>query len=244
MSKRISMRLLKPVVFLGVIVLGCGSSQPPKPEPQQEVEDYDLVGDIVGDVEVPDEEGGGPVEDYNGPTKLTVNLRIVNERNPEGAYKLITPEGKTLIESGKFGEPRELNQGSYTLEFASPLVFGGQTHVVEGVAVSGKEMTHNETFPAGQITLFTFYTKKPDKCVPVTFKVKDLTGGGRGTLGEKRGSSGAALELDGTANTCEPLMLKAGSYELELMVSKNKIQPVKLTVNSEQTSDARVEIEK
>jgi hypothetical protein len=243
MSNRRSLRSLVIIIFWGPVICECGSSQPP-PQASQQEEDFDLVGSIVGDVEVEQEGDEQAVEEYKGPTSFTVNLRVVNDKNPEGSFRLIDAEGKIIIDKGKLGEPKELNQGTYSLEFISPLVFNSPTYLVENINISGKEMTHDETFPAGQITIFTFYPKKPDKCVPVPFKARDISSAGRKQLNGERDSKPEGDELAGEGNTCQPVILEAGNYELDLKVSKNKIQPVRITVNSEQVSQARIELEK
>ncbi len=224
------------VVSMGIVVIliaACGSSQPPPPTNQDtDEEDFDLVGSIVGDVEPEelDEEGDEIGQGYTGPTSLTVNLKIVNDKNPEGSFKLTAADGTVITENGKVGEVTELNQGTYSIEFKSPAVFGEATYVVEEIEVAGKKMTVNEVFPAGQITLHTYRGRKPNKCVPTTFSVKSKTEEGK--------------TLPGKGKTCEPLVLRAGAYEVLLDISKKKVQPVEMHINSEQVSTAQVKLEK
>ncbi|MCP4678217.1 MAG: hypothetical protein GY854_22430 [Deltaproteobacteria bacterium] len=220
------------IVLVAVWMTACGSSQPPPPNQDTGEEDFDLVGSIVGDVEPEeiDEEGDEVGEGYTGPTSLTVNLKIVNDKNPEGTFKLTAADGSVITENGKVGEVTELNQGVYSIEFKSPVVFGEATHVVEDVQVAGKKMTVSEVFPAGQITLHTYRGKKPDKCVPTSFSVKSKAEDGK--------------MLPGKGKTCEPLVLRAGAYEVLLDISKKKVQPVEMLLNSEEVRSAQVKLEK
>jgi hypothetical protein len=95
--------------------------------------------------------------------------------------------------------------------------------------VEGKEMTVDETFPAGQITLHTYRKNPSEKCKAVSFSVKLVT--------EER-------DLPGKGKTCKPIILEAGSYEVLFDISKKKVQPVKMQINSGQVSTASIKLER
>ncbi|MCP4679988.1 MAG: hypothetical protein GY854_31750 [Deltaproteobacteria bacterium] len=211
--------------------LSCGGSQA---DPGH-ADDEDYLASIVGEVDAgaePDEEDAPGEKAYTGSTELTVNLRVVNDKNKKGSFKVLDAEGKVVVEKGKLGESFEIEQGAYTIEFKSRLVFGDPVYRVEDVAVEGKEMTLDETFPAGQLTLHTYRKNPKGKCKAVSFSVKS----------EKFESEGK--ELPGKGKTCKPIILEAGSYELLLNISKKKVQPVKIQVNHEQVSSAAVKLER
>ncbi len=230
MTRNQTITYLALITFFVSTFASCGSSSPQPKDGQDTDEEFDLVGSIVGDVEPEEieEEEEALSEDYTGPTALTVNLKVVNDKNPKGSFRLLDAAGKAIIENGKLGEPNELNQGTYTVEFKSPLVHGDPTFVVEDVQVAGKKMEITEVFPAGQITLHSFRGKNQGRCVPVTFSVKSET---------------LEKDLPGKAKTCKPVILEAGSYELLFDISKKKVQPVKMQVNAEQVSTAPVKLE-
>jgi len=216
-------------LFLAALCLRCGSAQPP---PEEQDDGVDLVSSIVGEVDTEghvDDEGDPVGEEYKGPTALTVNLKVINDKKPKGSFRLVSSDGTVITENGKLGEVTELNQGVYTFEFKSPSVFGDSTYVVEDVEVQGKKMELNKVFPAGQITLHTYRGSNTNRCVPVTFEVRSKT--------EEK-------NLPGKGKTCQPLILDAGSYEILLNLSKKKVQPVALQVNSEQVSSAKVKLDK
>jgi len=211
--------------------LSCGGSQA---DPGN-ADDEDYLASIVGDVDAGaelEEEAAPGEKAYTGSTELTVNLRVVNDKNKKGSFKVIDAEGKVVVEKGKLGEPFEIDQGVYTIEFKSALVFGDPVYRVEDVAVEGKEMTLDETFPAGQLTLHTYRKNPKGKCKAVSFTVKS----------EKFETEGK--KLPGKGRTCKPIVLEAGSYELLLDISKKKVQPVKIQVNPEQVSSAAVKLER
>ncbi|MCP4600995.1 MAG: hypothetical protein GY847_10800 [Proteobacteria bacterium] len=222
--------------FIAILVLGmlftltisaCGSSQSGA---EDQEEDIDLIGSIVGEVEIEEidtEESGEAA--YTGPTSLTVNLKVINKKNPKGSYRLLKADGTVVVEKGKLGEAIELNQEVYSVEFTSPLVFSNPTYTVNEVEVAGKEMTLDEVFPAGQITLHTYRGKQQNRCVPVAFTVKSET---------------LEKDLPGKGKTCKPIILEAGTYEVLLNISKKKVQPVSMRVNSEQVSSAQIKLEK
>lgn len=219
-----------PVALVALVAAACGGSKTEVKD--QGDEEVDVIGSIVGDVEVdpstvetaPEEQG----EAYKGPTTLTVNLKVVDERNPEGSFTLKDAEGRAVIENGAFGKPQQVNQGAYTLEFRSPLVFGKPVHTVEDVTVAGPEQTIDETFPAGRITLKTHKGATFKKCTPVAF-----------TVVRKEGEEA----VEGTGKTCAPLVIQAGHYEVRLQLSKKKYQPVEIRVNAEQMSESPVKLE-
>jgi len=216
--------------LVAAISAACGSAPPPPPADVDPVEA--MLGDTVITPVVEDEGGtSGPAAGpaYTGPTKLTVNLRVVNEKNPKGTYRLLGSEGTALVENGVFGQEIEINQGSYTIEYKSPLVFGDPIYLTDVTEVVGEKMAIDNIFPAGQITLHTFQGKAEGKCVPVTFTVYDLEN---------------AKDLTGKGKTCAPLILETGHYEVRLNVGKNKIQPVEMRINREQVQTSKVQLEK
>lgn len=218
--------------FLAFVQISCGKSAPP---PKTSENDDDYLEDIVGEVdesevdEAAGEEEKPAEEAYKGRTKLTVNLRVVNSKNPKGSFKLMDSNGKVVVEKGKLGETLDVDQGSYTLEFKTPLVFDEPVYKVENVKVEGPEMTIDESFPAGEIKLETYRGKPGGNCKSVSFSVRNQT--------EER-------DLKGKGKTCKPIILEAGSYELLLDIGKNKVQPVSLKVDREQVSSAAIELEK
>ena len=227
-SKSLSIALI--AVFAAAQV-ACGGSTP-KAQTADDDEDYDVIGSIVGDVEIDEadlEDDEVTDEAYTGTTKVTINLRVVNERNPEGSYRLMDTTGTVIIENGKLGEEVALNQGVYSVEFATPLVFGKPKYLLEDFEVAGKKMTLDQVFPAGQTVLHTYRGKREKKCVPTSFVVYSDT---------------LEKELDGKGKTCEPLILETGAYELRLHISKKAYQPVKMRINAEQSATARVKLEK
>ncbi len=209
----------------------CGGSTPEAQN--QGDEEVDVIGSIVGDVEVDPstvetsaEQQG---EAYTGPTTLTINLKVVDKKNPEGSYTLKDAEGTVIIENGALGVSQQVNQGAYTLEFRSPLVFGKPVYTVENVTVAGPQQTIDESFPAGRITLNTHKGATFKKCTPVAF-----------TVVRKEGEEA----LEGTGKTCAPLIIQAGHYEIRLQLSKKKYQPVEVRVNKEQMSESPIQLEK
>ncbi len=219
------------VFLFSLCCLSCGGSQ----ADSSNADDEDYLASIVGEVDASaelDEEDEPEVKAYAGSTELTVNLRVINEKNKKGSFKVLDAAGKVVVEKGKLGESFEIEQGAYTIEFKSRLVFGDPVYRVEDVAVESKEMTLDETFPAGQLTLHTYRKNPRGKCKTVSFTVKS----------EKFESEGK--ELPGKGKTCKPIVLEAGSYELLLNISKKKVQPVKIQVNPEQVSSAAVKLER
>lgn len=214
------------------LVLGCGGAAEPPPQtaPGAE-EDVDLIGSLVGDVEVDpedlkEEDGEGT---YTGPTKLTLNVKVVNNENPEGSFSLTATTGQVVVENGQFGAMIELNQGLYTAEFRSPLVFGDYVYTKE-IDVSGPEATLTEVFPVGQVTLHTYRgNNAKGRCQEVAFTVRSET---------------LAQDLPGKGKTCVPLIVEAGTYEVLLDISKTKVQPVKMQINAESVTTAPVKLEK
>lgn len=217
--------------LLALTAAACGGAD--APPPKQSDEDVDLIGSIVGDVEVEEEdleEAEDDGEIYTGPTKLTLHLKVVNETDPEGAYSLTDTTGKKVIENGKLGEEVEINQGLYTAEFKTPKVFGEPVYSTE-IEVAGKKQELKEVFPAGQLTLHTYKGNNPNgPCKAVSFSVQNVGGN-------------EPVDVPGKGKTCEPLILEAGSYEILLDISKKKIQPVKAMVNAEQIGRAPVKLE-
>jgi hypothetical protein len=233
------MRHTREIPMFGVCTLfslavaACGGSTPP-PEDQKGDEDVDVIGSIVGDVEV-DPEDMEEMEDegevYTGPTKLTVNLKVVTELNPEGSFSLMDTTGTKVVENGVFGQEYEVNQGLYSAEFKTPAVFSEPVYTVE-IEVAGKKQEVKEVFPAGQLTLHTYKGKNPKSaCKTVTFSVQNVGGD-------------KPVDLPGKGKTCEPVILETGSYEILLDISKKKVQPVKAMVNAEQIGTAPVKLEK
>ncbi|HUT77920.1 MAG TPA: hypothetical protein VM285_09555 [Polyangia bacterium] len=224
---RIGLRLSVAIIALSFAACG-GSAPDPK---NQEDEELDVIGSIVGDVEIDQSLVESPAEQaaaYTGPTTLTVNLKVVDERNPEGSYTLKDAEGKVVIDKGAFGKPQQVNQGAYSVEFSTPLVFGKPLYTVESLQVAGPEQTVDEVFPAGRITLNTYRGATFKKCTPLPF-----------TVVRKEGEEAVA----GTGKTCAPLVIQAGHYELRLQLTKKKYQPVEIRVNKEQMSESPIKIE-
>jgi hypothetical protein len=223
-----TLRLFAILGFVAAISAACGGKAPP---PQ---DDVDPVAAMLGDTQlttvVEDTAGDtSAVAAYTGPTKLTVNLKVVNDKNPKGSYRLLGSDGTALVENGVFGQEIDINQGSYTIEYKSPLVFGDPIYLTDITEVVGEKMTIDNIFPAGQITLHTFQGKAEGKCVPVTFTVHDLEN---------------VKDLPGKGKTCTPLILETGHYEVRLSVGKNKIKPVEMRINREQVQTSKVQLEK
>ncbi len=216
--------------LLAVSHLACGGAEPVAQTADDE--DYDPIAALVGDVEVEEEEEGDTEsveEAYTGPTKLTVNLKVVNEKNPEGSYRLLDSSGAVIIKNGKLGEEIELNQGIYSIEFETPLVFGKPKYLVENVEVADEKMTLDEIFPAGQITLNTYRGKNVKRCVATSFTVISKT---------------KEKDVPGKGKTCSPLILETGHYEIQLILSKKKYQPVEMRINREQVQTSNIKLEK
>ena len=129
------------IIVLAWVASSCGGASTP-PKSSGEEADGEYLSDIVGDVEeseIQEAHTDQKVEQaYSGPTELTVELKVVNELNPEGSFKVIDADGNTVKESGALGEPFELAQGTYSIEYTSPLVFGKSTYLVEDVQVAGE----------------------------------------------------------------------------------------------------------
>jgi hypothetical protein len=219
--------------LFALAVAACGGSAPPPQDQKGEDEDVDVIGSIVGDVEVDpadlEEEDDGEI--YTGPTKVTVNLKVVTETNPEGTFTLMDTAGNKPVENGVFGQEYEINQGLYSIEFKTPTVFGEPVYNTE-IEVAGKKQEIKEVFPAGQLTLHTYKGKNPNgPCKSVTFSVQNVGGD-------------EPVDVPGKGETCEPVILETGSYEILLDISKKKVQPVKAMVNAEQISTAPVKLEK
>ena len=230
MSKLWIVSAMALLVFSGT---GCGGSDPKVQNPE-DADDYDPIAAIVGDVEIDeadleDEEVAPEAEAYTGPTKVTINLKVVNNENPKGSFKLMDSSGAAIIENGTLGDTVDLNQGSYTLEFRSALVFGDAVHAVD-LDVAGKEMTVNEIFPAGQITLNTYRGKAVNRCVPTPFTLFNIADDEPVQVGEK-------------GKTCKPLVIETGHYEVRLQVSKKEYQPVDMRINREQVQTSNVKLE-
>jgi len=223
-------RLFTMIGFVAAISAACGGKAPP---PTADVDPVEaMLGDTVINPVVEDETtaagtAAGPA--YTGPTKVTINLRVVNEKNPKGTYRLLGSDGTALVENGVLGQEIEINQGSYTIEYKSPLVFGDPVYLTDVTEIVGEKMVVDNIFPAGQITLHTFQGKAEGKCVPVTFTVHDLEN---------------VKDLAGKGKTCAPLILETGHYEVRLSVGKNKIQPVEMRINREQVQTSKVQLEK
>lgn len=232
------MQIRREIPMLGLCALfalaasACGGSDA-TPQNQAD-EDVDLIGSIVGEVEVEEEdleEAEDDGEVYTGPTKLTLHLKVVNETDPDGSYSLTDTTGTKVIENGKLGQEVEINQGLYTVEFKTPKVFGEPVYSTE-IEVAGKKQEIKEVFPAGQLTLHTYKGKNQNgPCKAVTFSVQDVGGN-------------EPVDVPGKGKTCEPVILESGSYEFLLDISKKKVQPVKAMVNAEQVSTAPVKLEK
>lgn len=236
-ARKSSIAIHTVVIIVACAAWACGGSAPPPEAPAQdeEVTDDDLIGSIVGDVEVTEEDVAEETMpgEYGGPTSLTVNLKVINDKNPEGSFRLLDMEGKPVIDGGKLGDTVLVDQGAYTLEFKSPLVFGDPVYLVENVDVTGESMTLDEVFPAGQVTLHTYRKNPGGKCIPTKF-----------TVHNESPEEGEAKDLPGKGTTCEPLILETGAYEVLLLISKKKAQPVKMRINREQVSTAPVKLER
>jgi hypothetical protein len=188
------------------------------------------LGDTVITPVVEDEPAATPTgAAYTGPTKVTINLKVVNDKNPKGTYRLLGSDGTALVQNGVFGQEIEINQGAYTIEYKTPLVFGDPIYLTDVVDIVGEKQQVDNVFPAGQITLHTFRGKAEGKCVPTQFTVYDLEN---------------AKELTGKGKTCSPLILETGHYEVRLSIGKNKIQPVEMRINREQVQTSKVQLEK
>jgi hypothetical protein len=231
MSKRNALRLLAMGFIAAAMVTGCGGSK----KKTAQADDADPVAAALDGVDVQpiaDEAPAAAPADanaYTGPTKVTVNLKVVNEKNPKGSYRMLDASGTAVIENGVLGEEVEVKQGSYTFEFKSPLVFGDPVYLSDVVDIAGEKMAVDQIFPAGQITLHTFQGKNENRCVPTAFTVFNLED-------EK--------ELTGKGKTCAPLIVETGHYEVRLAVSKNAIQPVEMRINREQVQTSKVKLEK
>jgi len=209
----------------------CGGATPEPRDQARDGEELDVIGSIVGDVEVDleaVEEIAEEEETYTGPTTLTINLRVVDQRTPQGSYTLKDAGGKVVVDKGELGKPVQVNQGAYTIEFRSPVVFGNPVYVLKDVAVAGPEQTIDETFPAGRLTLNTHRGATFKRCTPIAFTVVRMAN---------------EEPLEGTGRTCEPLYIEAGHYELRLQLSKTKYQPVEIRVNREQMTEAPIQLE-
>ena len=134
-----------------------------------------------------------------------------------------------IIENGTLGDTVEINQGTYTLEFRSPEVFGEPVYAVE-LDVVGKEMTVNEIFPAGQITLHTYRGRAEGRCVTTSFTLFNIEEEEPVQVGKK-------------GKTCNPLIVETGHYEVRLHLSKKKYQPVEMRINREQVQTSKVKLE-
>ena len=225
------LKTLGVIALLGsvaALAVACGGKVPP---PQDDVDPVAAaLGDTVLEPVTEDEvaTGDAPAA-HTGPTKVTVNLRVVNEKNPKGTYRMLGSDGTAVVENGTFGQELELNQGQYTIEYKTPLVFGDPVYLTDVVDVAGPTQQIDSIFPAGQITLHTFQGKAEGKCVPVPFTVYDLEN---------------AKDLTGKGKTCAPLILETGHYEVRLAVSKNTVQPVEMRINREQVQTSKVKLEK
>jgi len=229
MSTRNALRLFAIGLFAAAMATACGGSQP-----QAQTDDVDPVAAALGDVDVQPIAEEAPAEApaeaaYTGPTKMTVNLRVVNDKNPKGSYRMLDANGTAVIENGALGEEVEVKQGSYTFEFKTPLVFGDPVYLSDTVDVAGEKMQVDQIFPAGQITLHTFQGKAEGRCVPTPFTVFDLENN---------------KDVAGKGKTCTPLILQTGHYEVRLAVAKNKVQPVEMRINREQVQTSKVQLEK
>ncbi|MDD5305896.1 MAG: hypothetical protein PHU25_01110 [Deltaproteobacteria bacterium] len=234
-------------LFTAVIVpcalglVACGSSAPKA----QTAEDDGNLASILcekgedcsaleGKAEIKDEDTTKPApveEAYTGPTKLTVNLKVVDHKNPEGSYRVLKADGTAALENGKFGETVEVPQGLYNIEFKTKAVFGEPTYTAEDIEVTGKEKKVDEIFPAGETLLHTYLNKKDGPCVKKSFTVKSET---------------LNKELPGKGKTCEPVVLETGRYEILLDMGKKAgktvVKPVSIMVNAEQKQSAPVNL--
>jgi hypothetical protein len=229
MTRRNALEIIAMVGLVAAFSTACGGKGPP---PQ--TDDVDPVAAALGDTVIapvvedePTSTAAAP--SYSGPTKLTITLRVVNDKNPKGTYRLLGSDGSALVENGVFGQEIEINQGQYTIEYKSPLVFGDPIYLTDVIAVAGEKMVVDNVFPAGEITLHTFRGKAEGKCVPVPFTVYDLEN---------------AKDVAGKGKTCAPLVLQTGHYEVRLSVGKNQIQPVEMRINREQVQTSKVQLEK
>jgi hypothetical protein len=229
MTRRNAFEIIAMVGLVAAFSTACGGKGPP---PQ--TDDVDPVAAALGDTVIapvvedePTSTAAAP--SYSGPTKLTITLRVVNDKNPKGTYRLLGSDGSALVENGVFGQEIEINQGQYTIEYKSPLVFGDPIYLTDVIAVAGEKMVVDNVFPAGEITLHTFRGKAEGKCVPVPFTVYDLEN---------------AKDVAGKGKTCAPLVLQTGHYEVRLSVGKNQIQPVEMRINREQVQTSKVQLEK
>lgn len=228
MTRSNTLGIIALVGSIAALAAACGGKVPP---PQDDVDPVAAaLGDTVLEPVTEDEisDGDAPAA-YTGPTKVTVNLRVVNEKNPKGTYRMLGSDGTAVVENGTFGQELELNQGQYTIEYKSPLVFGEPLYLTDVIDVAGQTQQIDSIFPAGQITLHTFQGKAEGKCVPVPFTVHDLEN---------------AKDLPGKGKTCAPLVLQTGHYEVRLAVGKNKVQPVEMRINREQVQTSKVQLEK
>ncbi len=226
------MGILSVLAVFAFGTAACGGAEPP---PQSaDDEEFDAIASIVGEVEIDEadleeEEGDEAVAAYTGPCKVTVNLKVVNNENPEGSFKLVDSNGTTLVESGNFGDVVELNPGTFSIEFKTPAVFGNPVHSVQ-LDVAGKEMTVNEIFPAGQITLHTFRGKAQGRCIPTMFTLFNI-------------GNAEPVQVGTKGKTCKPLVVQTGHYEVRLNLSKKKYQPVEMRINREQVQTSKVKLE-
>ena len=231
MNTRSALRLVALGLLVTAMSTACGGAK--KNAPKQ-TDDVDPIAAALGGVDVQPVTDEAPAAaptapSYTGPTKVTVNLRVVNDKNPKGSYRMLDMNGTAVIENGTLGETVDVKQGSYTFEFKSPLVFGDGAYLSDTVVVAGETMTVDQIYPAGQITLHTFQGKNEARCVPVPFTVFDLEN---------------QKELAGKGKTCEPLIVETGHYEVRLAVGKNTTQPVEMRINREQVQSSSVKLEK
>jgi hypothetical protein len=222
-----ALRLFAILGLAAAVSAACGGKAPP---PQADV---DPVAAMLGDTPltpvVDEQPTATTAAAYTGPTKVTINLKVVNDKNPKGSYRLLGSDGTAVVQNGVFGQEIQVNQGSYTVEYKAPLVFGDPVYLTDVVEVVGETMVIDNVFPAGQITLHTFRGKAEGKCVPMPFTVYDLEN---------------AKDVAGKGKTCAPLILETGHYEVRLNVGKNKIQPVEMRINREQVQTSKVQLEK
>jgi hypothetical protein len=229
MNTRSALRLAVLGLLATSVSAACGGSK----KPAAQTDDVDPVAAALDGVDVKpigeEAPAAAAAPSYAGPTKVTVNLRVVNDKNPKGTYRMLDLNGTAAIENGTPGETVEVKQGSYTFEFKTPLVFGSTAYMSDVVDIAGETMQVDQIYPAGQITLHTFQGKNESRCVPVPFTVFDLEN---------------QKELAGKGKTCEPLIVETGHYEVRLAVDKNKVQPVEMRINREQVQTSKVKLEK